>query len=1050
MTIGFPARLLLLIGTSAFLLAGCVSTRTELASADSLSLGRNAGDDPCRADRTWGDAAVPGQFDRSYVITCRGVTASRAVGFLRAVVDRPEAVAAVEASLACGEARPVSLEGIGTVDARRCFDRALGEQVVVLSFRHGDRRVIASAVPAVLGPLEQGMKQLAGGAPGVAANARSPSTIELASLAPAPGGTAEGITTADFNAAIALQQGISLNHKGLHLEASRLLNDALSRLPADASPAVRAELLLEAGLADSNIRFADPAAEHFSRANAILASFTGSDQQFLLRKRDIYSALDLLNRRRFREALQILDRIAGPQAQAGEPLRDLAIVQALNQPGGAAGDVSRAVVVLDSGTVAQLVLQTQAHWARSIALLALNDLAGADAALAAAERSFAPLATSRINPVPLLWMQARIERQRGRIALRRGDWPAARASFDRALDALTRSSLGTAGTGGEPAIAELRLERASITLQRGATAEEIERDYDEAIDALIASGASGVAVSSGIDRYLRFLIQHMDGPGRAENQERFFRAVQVAGEPAVARQMNQLQNVLSADPALGTRLRDRADLERELVGLRYAIADADPQDPAQAPRVAALEARRQEAQTRLLAVQSELAGNTRYGTVEERPATLAEIRSALRPREIYFKISEIGGRTYGIVVADDATTIYQVVASAAQLVQLSRLVRASIDGRMESEGKLVPFDVGASYTLFGLLTGPATEQLLQASSLIVDPAGPLQSLPAGILVTDRASVDAYRAHRRGNEFDFSHVSFLAGRAAISTAVSPRSFLTVRRLPPSSAPQPFIAFAEPVGPPAAGPARTVDLGAGCTLGYQQLLDLWTNLPPIDAREARIAANALGVPGAPVVSGLEFTDSGVLSRRDLNQYQVLHFATHGFAEGQWGCARSPPALLTSLADADSNGLLSFSEIAGLRLDANLVVLSACDTGAGVRSQTLARRSGQEEAGSTLEGLVRAFLTANARAVMATHWQVSAASEGTDFMRVFYQGARTEPIGAALQTAQRTMIAQPNFSHPFYWGAYFVVGDGGKMMIGGNARVASAATGPVRASR
>lgn len=1044
MMIGFPARLLLLIGTGAF--AGCASTRTELASADSLSLGRNAGDDPCRADRTWGDASVPGQFDRSYVITCRGVTASRAVGFLRAVVDRPEAVAAVEASLACGEMRPVALEGIGTVDARRCFDRALGEQVVVLSFRHGDRRVIASAVPAVLGPLEQGVRQLAGGATGVAANARSPSTIELASLAPAPGGAAEGVPTADFNSAVALQQGISLNHKGLHLEASRLLNDALSRLPADASPAVRAELLLEAGLADSNIRVADAAAEHFARANAILASFTGGDQQFLLRKRDIYSALDLLNRRQFRAALRILDRIAGPQAEAGEPLRDPAIVQALNQAGSASGDVSRAVVVLDSGTVSQLVLQTQAHWARSIALLALNDLAGADAALSDAGRSFAPLGTSRINPVPLLWMQARIERQRGRIALRRGDWAAARTSFDQALDALTRGSLGTAGTGGEPAIAELRLERASITLQRGATAEEVERDYDEAIDALIASGASGVAVSNGLDRYLRFLIEHMEGPGRGDSQERFFRAIQVAGEPALARQMNQLQNVLSADPAVGARLRNRADLERELVSLRYEIAAADPQDAAQAPRIAALEARRQEAQSRLLAVQNDLAGDTRFGTVEERPATLAEVRSALRPGEVYFKISEVGGRTYGMVIADDATFIYQIVASPAQLRQFARMVRASIDGRMESEGKLVPFDVAASYTLFGLLTGPARDRLLRASSLIVDPAGPLQSLPAGILVTDRASVDAYRAsaRRRGSEFDFSHVSFLAGRAAISTAVSPHSFLTVRRLPPSSAPQPFIAFAEPAPPPPSDPARTIDLGAGCTLGYQQLVELWTNLPRIDAREARIAADALGAPGAPVVSGVQFTDSALLSRHDLNQYQVLHFATHGFAEGQWGCARSPPALLTSLADADSNGLLSFSEIAGLRLDANLVVLSACDTGAGLRSQALARRSGQEETGATLEGLVRAFLTANARAVMATHWQVSAAREGTDFMRDFYQSARSQPIGGALQSAQRTMIAQPNFSHPFYWGAYFVVGDGGKMMVGGNARVANAPGG------
>jgi CHAT domain-containing protein len=221
-------------------------------------------------------------------------------------------------------------------------------------------------------------------------------------------------------------------------------------------------------------------------------------------------------------------------------------------------------------------------------------------------------------------------------------------------------------------------------------------------------------------------------------------------------------------------------------------------------------------------------------------------------------------------------------------------------------------------------------------------------------------------------------------------------------------------------------------------YQELLNEWQRLSPIDAGEATIAAQQLGVPSSQVVTGLQFTDAAVLSRQDLNQYKVLHFATHGFTEGAFGCANSPPALLTSLADADSNGLLSFAEVARLNLDANLVVLAACDTGAGVRSQALARLSGQEEAGSSLEGLVRAFLTANSRAVMATHWPVSAEEESDEFMRVFYASARTQPIGTALQAAQQVLMRNPRYSHPFYWGAYFVVGDASKMMLGGQAMV------------
>ena len=167
-------------------------------------------------------------------------------------------------------------------------------------------------------------------------------------------------------------------------------------------------------------------------------------------------------------------------------------------------------------------------------------------------------------------------------------------------------------------------------------------------------------------------------------------------------------------------------------------------------------------------------------------------------------------------------------------------------------------------------------------------------------------------------------------------------------------------------------------------------------------------------------------------DLGDYAILHFATHGLEEGQWGCPKSPPALVTSFGDGNSDGLLSIDEIAQLRLDANLVVLSACDTGSGIRSEDIARLSGQEEAGSTLEGLVRAFLTANARSVLATHWQVPVDQGTPELMEDFYTSARSQDVGASLQSAQRQLMAQPKYSHPFFWGAYFIVGDARKSAL------------------
>ena len=125
-------------------------------------------------------------------------------------------------------------------------------------------------------------------------------------------------------------------------------------------------------------------------------------------------------------------------------------------------------------------------------------------------------------------------------------------------------------------------------------------------------------------------------------------------------------------------------------------------------------------------------------------------------------------------------------------------------------------------------------------------------------------------------------------------------------------------------------------------------------------------------------------------------------------------------------------AFRRSPGLRLDANLVVLSACDTASGISGEAVARLAGQEEAGSTLQGLVRAFLTANARAVLATYWQVSAEKDNQEFIRTFYQSVRSKPIGAALQDAQRDLMTRPAYSHPFYWAPYFVVGDSTKTVL------------------
>lgn len=1002
--------------------------REQRNQPDSYSLGRNAAGEPCTASRNWRDPAVTDAFDQSWSIGCRNVAASRSLGSVRVVRGEANRDALTQA-LTCGEARAVTLKGIGEVEARRCYDALLNAQTVSFVTRSKSGWVIVSANDSVLGPVEEAVRLITARAPssGDAGRTVEP-TLKVADLGPAPGGTRAAGGT-EFDPAVALADGINLNHKGLYVQASRVLNDALSRLPANAPAGTRAELLLEAGLADSNISFNDSSAEHFAEADRLLAGAESSGN-FLQRKRDAYRALDLLNKRKFREAIVALDRLVSAPAPASQPLEDAAAIRLLNQPGRGGRDVSKTIAVPETAALQQLVLDAQASWARSVALLALGDDAGAQVALDRAMVAYRPLINERIDSTLILWLGAHLNRQQGRLLARKQQYPAAIASFDRALVELRQTALSTAGTGNEPTIAETALERAGIVADQGGDPVQIRHEYDQAIDALIQANETGGGASlpGGVERYLDLLIADAAKTPAPETFERFFRAVQAVGEPAVARQLNQLQTVVTADPKIGVMVRDRAELEREITRLRYDIAAAQG-----GQGTGALENQRQAAEARLLQLDAELGASAKYRTLDDRPATIAEVRKSLRPGEGFLKIVELDRRAFGMFINGERSYIYPVALPKAALDGLAAQVRASIDGKLPES--LVPFKVAEAYALFGLLTGPASPAVLKSTALVVDPAGPLQNLPAGVLVTDRASVDAYNISARTAPFDFSKVRFLASRATISTAVSPRSFLVARALPPSTAKQAFLGLGQ--HQPAVGDGgtpRQISVGFGCTVNSATLAGLSRQLAPIDKKELVIASAALGVPDAPEVTGAAFSDTAVEERADLADFEVIHFATHGLEEGVWGCNKSPPALVTSFGDAQSDGLLSFSEIARLRLDANLVVLSACDTASGVKDEALARRSGQEEAGSTLEGLVRAFLTANSRAVLATFWPVSAGGETDQFIQSFYGVARQRSIGGSLQTAQAALMSNPEFSHPFYWGPYFLVGDATKMMLSG----------------
>ncbi|HEY6049174.1 MAG TPA: CHAT domain-containing protein, partial [Sphingomicrobium sp.] len=229
------------------------------------------------------------------------------------------------------------------------------------------------------------------------------------------------------------------------------------------------------------------------------------------------------------------------------------------------------------------------------------------------------------------------------------------------------------------------------------------------------------------------------------------------------------------------------------------------------------------------------------------------------------------------------------------------------------------------------------------------------------------------------------------------------------------------------PPSAAAAGLVPAAADrdCTLPMAS----WTR--PISAKELQVASSILqnyDPQGVQVVTGDNFTDTGIEERGDLNQYRIIHFATHGVVTSRAAKCAAQPALLTSFGGSGSDGLLTFKEIFDLHLDADLVILSACDT-AGKASLAATQQAGLATGGDVaLDGLVRAFVGAGGRLVIASHWPVPDDFDATQrLMTGLFSAPPGTPTVTALRLSQRQLMDDANTSHPFFWSAFAAIGDG-----------------------
>jgi CHAT domain-containing protein len=242
---------------------------------------------------------------------------------------------------------------------------------------------------------------------------------------------------------------------------------------------------------------------------------------------------------------------------------------------------------------------------------------------------------------------------------------------------------------------------------------------------------------------------------------------------------------------------------------------------------------------------------------------------------------------------------------------------------------------------------------------------------------------------------------------------------------SVAPLPFVGFGDPAFAGERGSTRALkDALAVCRLEGGIDVRLLQNLPRLreTAQELKEISQALGAsPETSVILGAQTTKPKVIST-NLSQYRVVAFATHGLLPGELRCQAEPALALTPPATPSpgDNGLLDASDIAQFRLDADWVVLSACNT-AGPDGSL---------GGESLSGLARAFFYAGARTLLVSHWAVASRPTVMLTTGLFAQLAQTPTLSRAeaLRRSQLILVDTAATSHPVFWAPFVLVGDGG----------------------
>lgn len=487
-----------------------------------------------------------------------------------------------------------------------------------------------------------------------------------------------------------------------------------------------------------------------------------------------------------------------------------------------------------------------------------------------------------------------------------------------------------------------------------------------------------------------------------------FEAAQLTDSPVVNAAIAQMAARASVDnPKLQDVVRSQQDLDEQQTQIRAELSAetvkaAEKRNPQrEAELFGQLQSIRKKIDDGELLLQDRF---PHYAQLLSRaPIDAKRIQSLLGADEGLLYIALLGQKGYSFLVQPGRIAVHPISLSGAEVRDKVTTLRKGVS---IPEGPSLPeFDAVSAHELFRALIGDLLEKASGLKRLIVVPSGPLLSLPPDLLVMTPPT--------KGTQPDW-----LARHYPILVTPDVRSIQELRGVAkPKALGTSFFGIGNPDFTSGAPSHSRAKMSGPCSDRRNTRAEV-AGLPRLPETEEEVRAMSVSLGGSKAEIVLsDRAKKSALKSAAFSSADIIAFATHGLLPEDLYCEDEPSLALTPGSATEDDGLLRASEVSAMRIKADLVILSACNT-AGADGRL---------SGETLSGLVRAFFFAGARNLLATHWSIASKQTVALTTGMIARAAKGAPLAEALQGSKLDLMNAKETAHPIFWAGFTLIGGG-----------------------